>query len=332
MKKLIIVLLLLPTLLSAQQYSNKATAFVNTLDSTRKAKAVSPFEAVTRYHWHYLPAYMVARSGLAVKDLDENQKVKFYEMLKEFLSDRGYNRTKDIMSYEVLLKEMEPKNPSRIPENYYINVFGNPANDKTWAWKFSGHHVALNFTIVDDKLAFTPFFFGVYPAVVKEGPKKGNELLREEEQAGLSLINSLSADQKTKAMIQPMTFNDIVTTNAVETAPLAEKGIAAKELTQEQKLMLNKLIVTYLSSMPEKIGKYRMDKVSKEDMDQVHFAWAGGYDQTTAHYYRVQGKTFLIEFDNSQSNANHIHTVWRDFNGDFGADLLQEHYRAHHKQ
>lgn len=323
--KAILILLFIPFSLTAQY--NGTVKFFNSLDSAKRVKALMPFEAMSRYEWHYLPPTMVSRHGIGIKDLEDNQKIMFYEMLKEFLSDRGYNRTKEIMSYEYLLKEMEPKNPSRIPENYFVAIYGNPTIDKIWGWKFSGHHLALNFTIVDSQLAFSPFFFGSYPAIVKDGEKKGNQIIKEEESLGLELINSLSVDQKKKATIPLPAFNDIVTTNSAQTGPLSEDGIIVKDLTQEQKLLLNKLIVTYLSSMPEKISKMRMEKVIKEDMNKIRFAWAGKYELSLPHYYRIQGQTFLIEFDNVQANANHVHTVWRDFNGDFGVDLLKEHYR-----
>ena len=323
-----LLLLLLPFSLKAQY--TQTVNFVNSLDSLQKTITLHPFEDINRYDWHFLPATIMPRNGIAVKELDSSQKVLFYEMLKEFLSDQGVSRTQEIMSYEYLLKELQPNNPTRIPENYFIAIYGEPATDKNWGWKFSGHHVALNFTIVNNQVAFAPFFFGVAPAVVKEGKQKGNRIIKDEEDLGLQLINSLSIEQKKKAVFQTEPFYDIVTTNSVQTGPLTEAGISALELTNEQKVILNKIIVAYLSSMPEQTAKMRMERVVKEDMDKIKFGWAGGFEQTFAHYYRIQGMTFLIEFDNIQ--GNHIHTVWRDFNGDFGLDLLREHYQnVNHK-
>lgn len=321
--KLALLLLLLPSSLTAQ-YKQTVT-FVNSLDSLQRTITLQPFEDINRYDWHYLPATMIPRNGIALKVLDSTQKIKFYGMLKEFLSDHGVSRTHEIMSYEYLLKELQPENPTRIPDNFFITIYGDPAMDNNWGWKFSGHHVALNFTIVNNQVAFAPFFFGVAPSIVKEGRKKGNRIIKDEEDLGLQLIHSLSIDQKKKAVFQTESFYDIVTTNSAQTAPLREVGIAALELTMEQKLILNKLIVAYLSSMPEQIANIRMERVVKEDMDTITFGWAGGFESTVAHYYRIQGKTFMIEFDNIQ--GNHIHTVWRDFNGDFGFDLLREHYQ-----
>jgi Protein of unknown function (DUF3500) len=334
----ILLLFLLPFSLVAQnndlnhQASATAKVFVQSLNEVQRQKAVYAFEEMNRYEWHYLPATMVARYGICIKDLDTIQKANVYMMLKSFLSKEGYTKTRNIMDYEYLLKEMQPENVNRIPENYYIAVYGQPG-DSTWGWKFSGHHVALNFTIVDDQLACAPFFFGVYPAEIKDGPKKGTRLLKDEEDLGFELVNSFSHQQKEKALFQLHAFSDIVSTNAQQVGPIKPVGIFAREMTLEEKTILNKLIVAYLSSMLEAIAKSRMEKIGKEDMDSICFGWAGGTEPGQPHYYRVQGASFMIEFDNTQNNANHIHTVWRDFNGDFGADLLREHYQQskHHK-
>lgn len=337
--KSLLLLLLLPLYSVAQQIDNphsgsaKAMAFVNSLNDAQKKKAVYPFDEMNRYEWHYVPAAMAARTGIAVKDLDSAQKQKLYALMQVYLSKEGYAKTKDIMSFEYLLKEMEPNNPMRIPENYFVTVYGVPAKDSTWGWKFTGHHIALNFTIVNDQLSFAPFFFGVYPGEVKEGPRKGTRLLKDEEDLGFQLVNSLSAEQKQKALFALEAFTEIVTTNSTQVKQLPPEGIFAKDMTHDQKIILNKLIVAYLFSMPADIAKIRMKKIAAEDMDAIRFGWAGGTEPGKPHYYRVQGASFLIEFDNTQNKANHVHTVWRDFNGDYGRDLLREHYHnTHHHQ
>lgn len=327
-------LLLLPCWLYAQNKASTQAAieFVNSLSNTQKAQTLFPFNEMSRYEWHYLPAAMSPRTGLAIKDMDSAQKIKAHQLLKSFLSEKGYVKSETIMSNEYLLKQMEPGNGSiRIPENYYIAVYGNPA-DTVWGWKISGHHLTLNYTMVNGQLAFAPFFFGIYPAEVKEGENKGRRVLKEEEDLGFQLVNSLNDAQKQQCIFQLKAFEEIVTTNAKNVKPLDAVGIYAKDLHTEQKIILNKLIVAYLSSMPDDIARKRMQRITTEDMDAIQFGWAGGLVAGEPHYYRVQGKTFLIEFDNTQANANHIHTVWRDFHGDFGEDLLWEHYHnvKHH--
>jgi hypothetical protein len=332
----LLLLLLLPFSWYASSANNtksgseKALTFINSLTEVEKQKSVFPFDEMNRYEWHYLPVTMVARTGIAVKDLDESQKQLLDKLLQAYLSEEGYKRTKDIMGNEYLLKEMQPDNPNRIPENYFVSIYGTPGKDSIWGWKFSGHHVALNFTIVNDQLAFAPFFFGIYPAEVKDGLKKGQRLLKDEEDLGFALVNSFSAEQKQKALFQLKPFSDIVTTNAIQVGPLKQVGILGSDMNHTQKTALNKLIVAYLLSMPKEIAKLRMEKIMSEDLNSVSFGWAGGTQSGIPHYYRIQGKSFLIEFDNTQNNANHIHSVWRDFNGDFGEDLLKEHYQHDH--
>jgi hypothetical protein len=336
----LLLLVFLPICLTAQNFdkgshgSSKAIEFLNSLNEVQKKKSIYPFQEMNRYEWHYLPATMVYRHGIGVKDLDTVQKQQLYNLLRAFLSMEGYTRTQNIMEFENLLKDMDPGNASRIPGNYFAAFYGTPGPDSVWGWKFSGHHVSLNFTVVKDQLAFAPFFFGIYPAEVKEGSRKGQRIIKEEEDLGFQLVNSLTTDQKQKAIFQLKAFPDIVTTNAQKVSPLAPVGILAGEMNPVQKTILNKLIVAYLLSMPADIAKKRMEKIVKEDMNATSFGWAGETKTGKPHYYRVQGKSFLIEFDNTQSNANHIHTVWRDFNGDFGEDLLREHYhnsKHHHK-
>lgn len=335
--KIFILLLFFPFYLIAQNNtagSSLALTCINSLDSAQKAKSVFPFDDMSRYDWHYLPATMVARQGACLKDLNSTQKKNIYALLKSFLSDKGYTRTQDIMNNEYYLKELEPNNINRIPENYYVAFYGNPGTDSVWGWKFSGHHVALNFTIVNNQLAFAPFFFGIYPAEIKAGQNKGRRIIKEEEDIGFKLINILTSEQKSKAIFQLKAFTDIVTTNSAQVGALKSVGILAKDLMHQQKVILNKLIVAYLSSMPSEIAEIRMKRIVSEDFNEIKFGWAGGLIPGEPHYYRIQGKTFLIEFDNTQHNANHIHTVWRDFNGDFGIDLLKEHYqnsKHHHK-
>jgi Protein of unknown function (DUF3500) len=289
---------------------------------------------MSRYDWHYLPPSLIPRRGVCLKDLDSSQKKNVYALLKSFLSEKGFSQTQDIMNNEYYLKELEPNMIHRIPENHFIAFYGNPGKDSVWGWKFSGHHIALNFTIVNNQLAFTPVFFGVYPAEIREGKNKGRRIIKDEEDLGFELINMLTSEQKLKAIFQSKAFNDIVTTNAIHVGPLAPAGILAKDLKLQQKNILNKLIACHLSSMPTEIAEMRMKRIVSEDFNEVRFGWAGGLIKGVPHYYRIQGKTFLIEFDNTTHNANHIHIVWRDFNGDFGIDLLNEHYRKnkhHHK-
>lgn len=335
--KLLLLFVLPLSLLSQHQISDKfgaseAKSLLNSLTPIQREKAAYSFDDMSRYLWHYVPGSMMVRNGISLKDFDKAQKESFYLLLKNCMSAQGYKKTNDIMEVEYLLKELEPDNKNRIPENYFFSIYGNPEKDSHWAWKITGHHLSLNFTIINDELAYAPFFFGIYPAEIKDGEKKGMRILKEEEDLGFELINSMNEKQREIAIFNHQAFKEIVTTNASEVSPLEPVGILANELTASQKETLSKLIASYLLSMPEEIAKKRIERISQEDFGSIRFGWAGETVPGKPHYYRIQGKSFLVEFDNSQHNANHIHEVWRDFNGDYGHDLLREHYRtAGHK-
>ena len=332
----LLFLLLFPVALMAQDINStssgsaKGLIFVNSLNQVQQKKAVFAFTDMNRYEWHFLPAAMVSRTGIAVKDLDSLQKENLHLLLQAYLSKEGYTRTTNIMDFEYLLKEMQPNNANRIPENYSISIYGTPNQDSIWGWKFTGHHLALNFTIVKDKIGFAPFFFGAYPAEVKDGPKKGTRLLKDQEDLGFELMNLLSVEQKQKAVFELKAFTEIVTTNSQKVGVLKPVGIFANDMTPSQKIILNKVIAAYLLSMPKSLADARIKRIATEDMNKVRFGWAGESVPGKPHYFRIQGKTFLIELDNTQDNANHIHTVWRDFDGDFGLDLIHEHYNNSH--
>lgn len=327
--RLLFLLFLLPQLAGAQ--SGPSTVFFSSLDDAAKSRAALPFTSMTRYDWHYLPGSMFPRNGIPLKDLTAQQRDLVQAMLEAFLSKPGHTRAKAIMDYEYLLRDLDPANPHRVPENYFIALYGTPDGGDPWGWKLSGHHLALNFTFVDGRIAVAPFFFGVYPAEIREGPRKGERLLGREEDLGLALVNALTKEQQALAVLSLEAFTDIVTGNAKLVAPLPEAGITAEDMTPEQRNLLYDLISTYMAVMPDDIAKERMERIAAEKNGNIRFSWAGGFTREIGHYYRVQGKSFMLEFDNTQGNANHIHIVWRDFAGDYGEDLLHAHYARDHK-
>jgi hypothetical protein len=220
----------------------------------------------------------------------------------------------------------------RDPELYYFTVFGEPSARGPWSWRYEGHHASLNWTIVDGALAAsTPQFLGANPADVLEGPRKGTRALAAEEDLGRALVKSLSPARRAQAVVSDTAPRDILTGNSRQAAVQDDKGIAYRDLTAEQQGLLLSLIQEYASAHPVAVAQARLARV-KAGLDGVKFAWMGGLEKRQGHYYRIQGPTFLVEYDNTQNGANHIHCVWREFKGDWGKDLLAEHYRTapHH--
>ena len=314
--------------------TNPAIRFLESLDDEQRNRLVMPFDDMSKNTWHYLPGRMWPRAGLTLDELNDNQKVEFSQMLQSFLSNTGYEKTRKIIELENVLVELGGDPGFRDAGAYSIAVYGNPGTDSLWAWSFEGHHLSLNFTVSNGKLSVAPRFFGASPATIPEGSRKGERTLDREEDLALELINALSDQQKEEAIFQNVPFLDIVTTNATEVSPLRPVGIEANKLTAKQKDLLKQLLKEYLSSIPGNFAIERESKINDEEFDEIRFGWAGALVNGQGHYYRIQGKTFLIEFDNTQNDANHIHTVWRDFDGDFGRDLIREHYlnSKHHSK
>lgn len=314
------------------QKPNATMAFLNSLNAGQKHKALLPFEDSTRTTWHFLPASMWERPGIPLKELTKEQKTLLYKLLSTFLSETGHNKILKIIDLENVLLELSGDTIMRDPERYYTVFYGNPEEENLWAWSFEGHHISLNFTITNDKTSMTPRFLGANPAIVKEGKQKGRRTLANEDDLGIKLINSMSEEQKQKAIFQKQAFQEIVTKNDTKVTPLKPVGIKMAELLGVQKSILLSLIDEYLKTMPTELATERMAGFEKEELDEIYFGWAGALRLGQPHYYRIQGKSFLIEFDNTQNNANHIHTVWRDFDGDFGEDLIKAHYQKsnHH--
>jgi hypothetical protein len=304
-----------------------ANKFLQSLKPDQAAKASFQLKDDERQNWHFIPK---ARKGLPIKEMTPEQRQLAMALLRTGLSDHGYGKATNIMSLEMILKELEGPNGRMVrdPELYYISIFGRPDPKATWAWRVEGHHLSVNYTVVKGEyVAGTPSFFGSNPAEVKDGPRKGLRPLGDEEDAGRALIKALTAEQREEAIFEKVALKDIVTMAERRVKPLDQKGISAAKLNDSQKQQLLKLIKAYVERNRPELAKEDLRKIQEAGIDKLYFAWAGGIEKGEGHYYRVQGPTFLLEYDNTQNNNNHIHAVYRDFANDFGEDLLQKHYR-----
>jgi Protein of unknown function (DUF3500) len=310
-----------------------ANQFLASLSAEQRAKATIKVDDPNRVDWHYIPR-PGARKGLPLKEMTPGQRQAAQNLLSTALSAKGVKRSNQIMNdLELVLRGEGPKpNMGRDPELYYFTVFGMPG-DKAWGWRVEGHHLSQNFTVVNGTLtSWTPDFYGANPAEVMEGSRKGLRVLAAEEDKAFALLHALDAEQKQSAVLQQTVPNDMITTNSRRVNPLSPDGLTASRMTPAQQRLLRDLVNEYTSRMVDDIAAERMRRIDAGGFDKVSFAWIGADALHEAHYYRVQGPTFLIEFDNVQSGGNHIHSVWRDFNGDFGDDVLKNHYQVAHVQ
>ena len=309
-----------------------ANAFLATLEQEQKTKAMLPFNSEERFRWFYTP---VSRKGIPLKELKAPQRQAALALLRAGLSEKGYSKAETIRRLEEVLHEIEGgSGPTRDPDLYFFTFFGEPTATGAWGWRYEGHHCSQNWTIVNGQsIGSSPQFFGANPAEVREGPMKGTRVLKAEEDLGRALVKSLTAEQRAEAVVSATAPGDILTSNTRKAAIQEDKGVAYSKLNKDQQGTLMALIEEYLSAQPRTEARQRLEKIRRSGFDNVKFAWMGGLEKGQGQYYRIQGSTFLIEYDNTQNNANHIHCVWRDFNGDWGADLLSEHYKnsPHHQ-
>ncbi len=319
-----------------QQMAKAVSAFVKTLNADQKAEVMHPLADTLRYNWHFIPR---DRLGLNLKRMSEPQRKAAMGMLEVVLSDEGYGKIKQVIDLENVLRVLESRPPNdtrRDPENYSFLVYGDPAKKEPWGWRVEGHHISLHYTSVDGHVSFTPSFLGSNPGhVLIDVPQKGVRVLGEEEDMGYQLLNALNADQKKQVILAEKAPYEIFTTNQRKVTGLAKKeGLAMKDMTSAQQEIFKKLIGEYLNRYHVTLKNQQMKQLNDAGMGNIYFAWMGDTSlkmgKGTGHYYRIHGPTILIEFDNTQNDGNHIHTVVRDLTDDFAEDLLKMHYEKSH--
>ncbi|PCI82136.1 MAG: hypothetical protein COB20_00580 [SAR86 cluster bacterium] len=301
--------------------------FLSGLDAQQSERASFEFNEEERLNWHFIPR---AREGVALKELTPEQLRSARELLQTLFSAKGFQKTENVRDLENVLAVLEPNGPFvRDPDLYYLTVFGTPSMIGAWAIRYEGHHLAFNWTFIEGAgIASTPQFFGSNPAEVRDGEKQGTRVLAAEEDMGRQLLKSLNEMQRGEAVLSGDAPRDIFTAAQKQIKPLEDVGISYGQLnTQQQEIMLA-IISEVASAQSEVVANARLRTIMADGIDTVKFAWIGGFERGDAHYYRIQGGSFLIEYDNTQNDANHVHLVWRDFDGDFGRDLIRLHYDA----
>lgn len=317
-----------------------ANRFLAALDANQRGKATFPFDTDERMTWHFIPNgtdigvdAVKERKGLPLREMTPYQKHLASALLAAGLSQTGYIKAVTIMSLEDVLKAIEnDSGMRRNPENYYFSVFGAPSDEGTWGYRVEGHHLSQNYTVVNGKAVIGPSFFGANPAEVRQGPRKGLRTLAKENDLGFELIRGLDAQQQNVAIVNPIAYKEILTAASRKAALQGQpSGLSASKMNARQFDALMTLVEEYAHNVPHDLAESRIAQMNKAGRN-VHFAWSGGINVGDAHYYRVQTPYFLIEMDHTQDNANHTHSVWRDFNDDFGEDLLQQHYQTSHQK
>jgi hypothetical protein len=316
----------------SEEMAAAASGLWKSLSSDQQAKAHFEFKDEERLNWHFIPR---DRKGLPIKDMNPDQRKLAMGLLGTALSAKGLEKATTIMSLEQVLFEMEGPNGKmkRDPELYYFSIFGTPDAKGTWGWRVEGHHVSINITVAAGKaIAATPAFLGSNPGEVKNGPRKGVRVLGNDEEMGRSIVKSLTAEQKAVAVYTTDAPKELILVPKTKVKPLDPAGLSWGKLDAKQQEALWVLIQEYANRLRGELAGQDLEKAERAGKDKIAFAWAGGLERGEPHYYRVQGPTFVIEYDNVQNGANHVHSVWHDPTSNFGEDILRLHHEAEHNK
>lgn len=307
-----------------------AIALLAALSGDGRRRAVFAFDDKERFDWHYVPR---RREGLPFKDMSLAARTAAHELMKASLSGAGYDKATNVIRLEGVLRRIETFGGLlRDPENYSVSVFGTPGPGAPWGWRLEGHHLSLNFTIIPGQpIAVTPAFLGANPAEVRSGALRGLRTLAREQDLGHALALGMNDAQRRRMIIAAQSLGDIVTGPGRGEALTSPAGVPAADFGSAQRELLVRLVQEYAQNMRAELADAELRGVRDAGIERLHFAWAGPTDPGKAHYYRIHGPTVLIEFDNTQNDANHIHAVYRDPRRDFGADLLRAHYIHGHR-
>jgi hypothetical protein len=311
-----------------------ADKFIGSLDAVGKQKALYPFDTAERYNFHFFPKD--DRKGISLNELTPVQRQAAMGLLKSCLSESGQQKALDIMHLEAVLKLLENRKEAdryRDSGKYYFILFGRPDPQTIWGWRLEGHHLSFTFSAEKNRLVSgTPAFMGTNPAIVPIGAEKGKQVLKEEADQAFALLHSLSGDALQKALIDTTAPNEILTFVSRNAVIGNTSGLRYSEMTAAQQEQLLALIRVYVHRYTRLFAAAMFKEIETAGLDNIRFAWAGATQPRIgkAHYYRITGPTFIIEYDNSQNNANHVHSVLRDLKNDFGGDVLLEHYKAAH--
>lgn len=303
-----------------------AKRLLGMLNEEQRAAAMFAFEDGERFNFHFIPR---PRAGLSLKDMTPVQRSATHDLLQKALSAGGYRKVTGIIQLEEILFSLSNRSRVRDPELYYLTFFGAPSAEAPWGWRFEGHHLSLNFSSIDGALfSTTPAFLGTNPAEVRAGPSTGLRVLAAEETLARTLVQALDPAQRERAIISARAPSDIIT-GANRKASIARfEGLPAGAMTEAQIAMLWRIVVEYAHNLRPEMAEAQLARIRDAGIENLHFAWAGGIDPGQPHYYRIHGPTVLFEYDNVQNGANHVHSVWRDFENDFGEDLLRRHYET----
>ena len=320
--------------IAADSMTSAAERFIDTLSKEQRAQTVLAFDVPQRTDWHYIPK--PSRKGLQVREMSQEQRKAAFALLQSALSGAGYRKATQVMQLEGILRELEKSKQGgaiRDPERYYFTLFGQVSPAGRWGLSIEGHHLSLNFVVDRNQMiSSTPTFLGANPGMLLAdyGPefKKGMRVLKMEETLAFDLLASLDENQRKKAIVAAKAPNDVRDAGKASPPISPAAGLPASEMSPKQIALLQELIVEYATNLPADVAHERLSTIKNDGVESITFAWAGADKPGIGHDYRIQGKSFLIEFNNTQPDsagnpANHIHSVWHHLAGNFAIPVKE---------
>ncbi len=305
---------------SGQAMIAAANAFRKGLTPEQWKQASFKFDDEERLNWHFIPR---ERKGLPLKQLEGEALILAKTFIHSGLSEAGYDQTLNVMSLEEVLYlleggERDYRRDRRDPGKYYLSVFGEPSDKGLWGWRLEGHHISLNFTLKNGAVvSSTPEFYGANPGTVDAGLGRQIRVLGPEEDIARQILKLCTPEQQKLAWISETAPDEVPGPNKPQAEVGPAIGLSYAKMSDDQKKLLEDLLREYLKNMPEDVQQERLAEIRQGEMDDIHFAWWGDGELHQRHHYRVQGPTFVIEYNNTQNNANHVHSMWRSLKGDF---------------
>ena len=317
---------------AASEMREACSAFLDSLSAEQKEKTTFNYLDCERIFWYYPPAN---RHGLAIRDMDEEQRKLAYAVMSTGLTERSYRQSVATIENESLLGSIEKGagviTYDRDPELYYWTVFGEPGGEGPWGWRVEGHHVSFNYGVWDDEvISTTPFFLGANPHEIRTGPDTGHRILGTREDLAFELMNDLDSAQRSKAVIYGEAPYDILTYNSSKAVLPPDEGLRASRMSGTQREMLMSLIAEYVNQVRQDVAADKLAAIEEQGIDDFSLAWGGPVDKGSEHYYRIHGGKFVVEYINRQNGANHTHSVLRDVDNDFSVDVLRKHLLEYH--
>jgi Protein of unknown function (DUF3500) len=302
-----------------------ARRFLASLSPAQRARATFPFGGAERTRWHWTVPASVPRNGLPLGDMSPSQRRLALALLRSSVSRVGYRKALDIMSLQGVLQRMDTGLDDPFDADlYFVSVFGRPGA-RAWGWRLEGHHLSRNFTVVGNTVVTEPFFLGAWPTRAGSGYRTivpGERAMRREEDAAREIVLSVQGRLRRRVVFSSESLTDHLTQNAVRVRPLDPVGVLARELPSSAQRRVLEIVQTYLANHPDTMARTAFRRIQRAGLGRARFGWAGSLRPGLPHYYRLQGPTFLLEFDNSRNSGTHIHSVWRDFEQDYGRHLL----------